>query len=601
MQRSLIKLILWIGICPILQAQTYLPLNDLSAFRPVMTNWKIAGGLTGDNTSGGPIKTSPGQGVLVCEHSDGKYGIDYDLFTQEDHGDLDLELDFVLAKGSNSGIYLQSRYEIQLYDSWAKSHPKYSDCGGIYERWNDSKPEGEKGYEGIPPRINVAKAPGLWQHLKISFQAPRFDAMGKKTESAKIIAIEWNGIIIHENVILTGPTRGPIKDDEVAMAPLRFQGDHGHVAFKNIQFKKFTTERLTFSELHHGVYKGPFKTIEDIARLQPASQGNAAVLNWAVTNEENDFGIKYSGKLRVPRPGKYTFTTVHGGQAQLKINNQPVFDQGWLWNGAPGRKVTVELPAGDLPFELYYWKTDAWLVPLLGLFVESATIRKHGLHLPSSAITNNPTPLIYAQPREGEPMILRSFMDIPHGNTSKRIVHAISVGHPAGIHYTYDLDRGSIVQIWRGGFLNTAPMWHDRGDGSAVPMGSITYLLDTNTVFPKNNRMITSLRPRGYELDATGIPTFKYELNGFTVSDKIIPKDEGRWFERTWANPSGESMEAILAISDQIIPVNENTFVIGDGSYYIRVLDGKAEIKSESDTYILTFPILKSSTIQIIW
>ncbi|MEO5581454.1 MAG: DUF1080 domain-containing protein, partial [Saprospiraceae bacterium] len=219
---KLIYILLFFLIELNLDAQSYIPLQDLTAFKPTKENWKITGDLFGDNTNGGPLKTMPGQGVLVCERIEGKSGMDYDLFTVDSHGDLDLDLDFVMAKGSNSGIYLQSRYEVQLFDSWGKSHPKYNDCGGIYERWNDAKPEGQQGYEGTAPRINVAKAPGLWQNIKISFQAPRFDASGKKISNAKFISIILNGVLIHENVDVSGPTRGPVMNNEVAMAPLRF-------------------------------------------------------------------------------------------------------------------------------------------------------------------------------------------------------------------------------------------------------------------------------------------------------------------------------------------------------------------------------------------
>jgi hypothetical protein len=107
------------------------------------------------------------------------------LFTKTVYGDADLELDYMMAKGSNSGIYLQGRYEIQLLDSWGTVNPKSGDNGGIYERWDDSKPEGQQGYDGHAPRQNASRAPGLWQHIKISFQAPRFDGKGQKIAMPK--------------------------------------------------------------------------------------------------------------------------------------------------------------------------------------------------------------------------------------------------------------------------------------------------------------------------------------------------------------------------------------------------------------------------------
>jgi hypothetical protein len=112
-----------------------------------------------------------GAGILVNTVDEKNPG--HDLYFNLQHGDIDLEMDYTMAKGANSGIYLQGRYEIQLLDSWGTVNPKSSDNGGIYERWDDSKPDGMKGYEGHAPRQNASRAPGLWQHIRISFQAPK--------------------------------------------------------------------------------------------------------------------------------------------------------------------------------------------------------------------------------------------------------------------------------------------------------------------------------------------------------------------------------------------------------------------------------------------
>jgi hypothetical protein len=103
--------------------------------------------------------------------------------------------------------------------------------------------KGMEGYEGYAPRQNASRAPGLWQHLKIFFQAPRFDAAGKKIENAKMLRVELNGVTLHENVELLGPTRGGMENNEVASGPLRIQGDHGAVAFRNIKVTNYDKPR----------------------------------------------------------------------------------------------------------------------------------------------------------------------------------------------------------------------------------------------------------------------------------------------------------------------------------------------------------------------
>ncbi|MEL6650985.1 MAG: DUF1080 domain-containing protein [Bacteroidota bacterium] len=112
------------------------------------------------------VISSPGTGILLNQNTDSQKD---HLLTKWEHGDIILELDVMVPKGSNSGIYLQGRYEVQLLDSWGKSNPAYSDIGGIYRNWE--KTPGQI-YMGKAPLTNAAKAPGTWQHFKIAFQAP---------------------------------------------------------------------------------------------------------------------------------------------------------------------------------------------------------------------------------------------------------------------------------------------------------------------------------------------------------------------------------------------------------------------------------------------
>ena len=139
-----------------------------------------------------------------------------------------------MSKHSNSGVYLMGRYEVQIYDSFGVERDQYPgiECGGIYPRWIN-----EQNVEGHSPRVNASKPPGEWQAFDITFRAPRFDATGKKIANAKFVKVRHNGKVIHENVELKGVTRGAISEDERAIGPLRLQGDHGPVAYRNLRVK----------------------------------------------------------------------------------------------------------------------------------------------------------------------------------------------------------------------------------------------------------------------------------------------------------------------------------------------------------------------------
>ena len=204
--------------------------KDLSGWRKPTGDWMVAKAVSLDPTNGEKFVIAPGEGIMV----NGPKGRAKDFVTEKEFGDAEVHVEFCIPKHSNSGVYLMGCYEIQIYDSYGVEKDKYPgiECGGIYGRWIN-----EKNVEGHSPRVNVSKAPGEWQTFDISFRAPRFYAGGKKIENARMVKVIHNGQVIHENVELTGPTRSGY-NEEKAKGPLRLQGDHGPVAFRNLRVKE---------------------------------------------------------------------------------------------------------------------------------------------------------------------------------------------------------------------------------------------------------------------------------------------------------------------------------------------------------------------------
>jgi hypothetical protein len=156
------------------------------------------------------------------------------LVADRKFGDLELYVEFLVSKESNSGVYLHGLYEVQIFDSYGNPGPlRYSDGGGIYEQVDKNN----KGFGGTPPRVNACRRPGEWQYYHIWFRAPRFDATGKKTSDAKFEKVVYNGQVVHENVTSGSPTRSALELSEAPVNPIMLQGDHGPVAFRNIYFR----------------------------------------------------------------------------------------------------------------------------------------------------------------------------------------------------------------------------------------------------------------------------------------------------------------------------------------------------------------------------
>lgn len=145
------------------------------------------------------------------------------LISKETFGDIVFSAEFFLPKEGNSGLFLMGRYEFQLTDSF-----------GITE---DKMTEGEMG--GIPffkkPLRNASGKPGEWQTVEVEFNAPKFDAAGKKTANAKIVKATINGKVVQENLELPEPTGGSIDAREVPKGPIMLQGNEGPVAYRNVR------------------------------------------------------------------------------------------------------------------------------------------------------------------------------------------------------------------------------------------------------------------------------------------------------------------------------------------------------------------------------
>jgi hypothetical protein len=212
------------------RTQTLFDGKDLAGWRTPTGTWSVVNDVSLDPADPKKLVLVPGQGVIV--NSATSHTVD--LITEAEFGDMEVHVEFCIAKHSNSGVYLMGRYEMQIYDSFGVEKDQYPgiECGGIYPRWIN-----EKDVEGHSPRVNASKPPGQWQTFDITFRAPRFDASGKKIDNAKVVKFVHNGKVIHENVELNGPTRGPIAEDEKPTGPIRLQGDHGPVAFRNLRVK----------------------------------------------------------------------------------------------------------------------------------------------------------------------------------------------------------------------------------------------------------------------------------------------------------------------------------------------------------------------------
>ena len=211
--------------------KTNVTINDgrsLVGWKAPLGEWKLVQSARPSAVNAKAFTLVPGKGTLV----NGDKGKTGNLFSKFQHGDVRAVIEYMVPKGSNSGVYFQGRYEIQILDSYGKKTLTFKDNGAIYEHVIDGK-----GLGGNAPVINASKVLGEWQKLIVTFRAPRFDANGKKVENAKFMKVSLNGQLIHQNIAVPAPTRGARFSDEKSTGPIMLQGDHGPVAFRKIILK----------------------------------------------------------------------------------------------------------------------------------------------------------------------------------------------------------------------------------------------------------------------------------------------------------------------------------------------------------------------------
>jgi hypothetical protein len=468
--------------------------------------------------------------------------------------------------------------------------------GGIYERG-----EKGKGYDGKAPLKNAGFAPGIWNHMEISFQAPRFDNNGKKTVSAKFNYVRLNGITLHENIFLSGPSRGAQFEDEKAYGPFSFQGDHGVLAIKNIKYAPQEELKVALSDLKYAYYEKSAKTIEQAAKTKPTSSGTASSLDARLASARDLFFLQFEGKLNVPVKDNYTFSMLYSGDASLEIDGKAVIPS--TWNHLGGYPVTASTPldAGNHQFKLWINKDLNWSSPGLSLFIEKPNSKAVALHSPASMPERVPAPLIAVQ-STNTPEIVRSFMD--HSN--KKLTHVVSVGDPHQVHYSYDLLQGGLLQVWKGDFLNATEMWYERGEPqTATALGAAITLPGNCPIYEPTitKDSITSYSYKGYNLDVSGLPTFRYEYKQQKITDQLRVLDNRSGLRRTITIDGATGNNFIRIAQDPSIKsMGNGLYVVGDHRYFISIDPStRTSIENYLGQQVLLVPATSTFSYSIIW
>ena len=134
-----------------------------------------------------------------------------DIVTEANFGDFDLHIEYMFPEGSNSGIYLRGRYELQILDSLGNAYDYPAENAAIYN------------FKRVD--VEATKPVGEWQIMDVNLVG-------------MVVTVDLNGQRVHDTVTLENPTGGQLFNDNEPSGPLMLQGDHGPVSFRNIRIRE---------------------------------------------------------------------------------------------------------------------------------------------------------------------------------------------------------------------------------------------------------------------------------------------------------------------------------------------------------------------------
>lgn len=153
--------------------------------------------------------------------------------TKDSYSDVQLHIEWRAPAGDegtgqgrgNSGVFLQSLYEVQVLDSYENVTYSNGQAGSIYKQHI--------------PLVNACRQPGQWQTYDIIYTAPRFNENGTLFSPATITVIH-NGVLVQNHVVIKGTTEnvGLPQYKVHGPAPLMLQNHTDAVSYRNIWLRE---------------------------------------------------------------------------------------------------------------------------------------------------------------------------------------------------------------------------------------------------------------------------------------------------------------------------------------------------------------------------
>ncbi len=547
---------------------TPISLDNLDAFDAPASSWRLTPEATMSPTNA-TVMTKDGKGGGILVGTGGQA-----IKTKATMQDLRLRFEFMLSPGAQAAVVLPGGARVLIADNPPADAPGASTSG----------------YTGQFPIMNATKAPGLWQTAEIVY-----DASTSQTGVARVNSVTLNGSLVQQGsyVPLSRTLTGP--------EPIAFEVIKRTVAFRNISYQELADRKpLAIENLTYKLFSDPWQT-EKPTKLE--REGRAPALTQELAAGMKEFHLIFDGEMNVDEPGDYTFLVSQSGPGTtLFVDGKEVMK---TTEGTSQQQHTqiVKLDQGKHRFGLRYGRFP-WRGPALGVSVYKAGVRPYDLTALSSLPVPTPKPYLGVDPEDG-PEMIRSF--IQYQDEKYKRTHSLSVGNPAGWHYSIDLNRGALLQAWRGPFADVTEMWYQRGEPQLLETAGLTVPISGKSSYAALSGLSAAwpdsadLNYLGYRLDADGVPTLRYAMGDATLTDQLTADAQGltRKISLEGGMPSG--MYVLLGSGDNITMVEKGLYRVDD-RYYIKLdKNDRVTQRNSADQQELLLPLGKTVTYSLSW
>ena len=446
-------------------AQQHAEGTALELFQP-NANWQLVEDVVAD---GPKLKTTRGENNIIAVNGEGSADSGH-LETHTHVGDGIVRMEFMLPEGSSAGLYLLSRYEISLADSYGKTELEPSDLGGLAHRWNPSRDDPE--FDGVAPSVNAAKPAGEWQTLEAEFRAPRYDDAGAKTENALLLSVTINGVQVQYKTVATGFTRGSLYNWEEPSGVIMIRGDRGPIAIRN-----FELYRADFGEVRvpetSGASTNRDELVDFVAQGQELYRGLGCVSCHSVGKGDSSvrLGPNLFGLFTLNPRDREIAVSASGDRFVIEA------DRSYLHRSI--RSANAELPIREIgedkgepyPANMPSYGEDMISdnqIDAIGAYLQ--TLNDLGNQGPVTLMVQEGGPEQYDPLLDGMQFLVTDRVRLQRGPMRGLSARSIHVGQPNGINYSFDPRLLGIARVWQGGFLEASGELSGRG-GSGFRTG----------------------------------------------------------------------------------------------------------------------------------